>query len=102
MENTKVKISYTVDLENVPEEAGKLIDRAFDRLLSVSEKMKEIESLKENSVHKTIKSIDELRVKIYEVDLLLADSANMYMGYLNAISNPQEQPHPESLSEENA
>ena len=96
--NTKVKISYTVDLDSVPAEAANLVSRASDILATVVEDIKKIEELKDNSVHKTIKHIDDIRMKIYEMDLYFSDSANMYMGYLHAISTPQEEQahHPQT------
>tara|TARA_A100001011_G_scaffold73289_1_gene75219 strand:- start:3868 stop:4260 length:393 start_codon:yes stop_codon:yes gene_type:complete len=90
----KVKISYTVDLEDVPAEAGDLIDRALTKLDDMSVDYQHIKKLKEVSLHETIKEIDNLRLKIYEADLLLADSSTMLAGYLNTITTPKEEPVP--------
>lgn len=89
--STKVKISYTVDLDTVPTEAANLVSRASSVLDKIREDLAKVEELKDGSVHKTIKHIDDIRMRIYELDLYLADSANMYMGYLHAISTPQQE-----------
>ncbi len=87
----KVKISYTVDLDQVPAEAGTIIDRALDSVREMSADADRIKTLKTESLDKAIKEIDSMRMKIYEADLLLADGANMIMGYLNTISSPEQQ-----------
>ena len=89
-ENMKVKITYTVELEQVPEAASKVLDRALSPLEGFSDKVDKLKAIKDVSVDKTIKQIEEIRKSMYEAELLLSDSSNMLMGYLNTISAKEE------------
>ena len=82
----RVRISYSVDLEEVPSECARMLQDSLDR---VGEIQGEIESLidnldKEEAVDWQIKDqIDRCRQRLAKLDMILADNEMILEGYYN-------------------
>ncbi len=88
----KVRISYTVDLEDIPERASKLLDEASSILWDISHhKPSPITRL---NVLEKLEEVDSIRKNLLTIDNKLADCYTMLVGYNNVvaqtISNSQE------------
>ena len=83
----RVRISYSVDLEEVPSECARMLQDSLDR---VGEIQGEIESLidnldKEEAVDWQIKDrIDHCRQQLAKLDMMLADNDLILQGYCSA------------------
>lgn len=75
----KVNISYAVELEQVPAEVGKLIDRCEQNLRSLHA---DFDMLAMGNPLQAIKDISEIRENLASLDLRLADCLNILTGFL--------------------
>ena len=97
-----VKISYSVDLEEVPEKILSLMSEANKVVATNQKKMKKIAKLASNieNVSATLEHIEELRADLYKMDLRLADCVGMLEGYQAATTEPEydeaQEPPPET------
>ena len=99
----KVKVSYTVNIEEVPEEIRLILSKAESKLGSVRRaitKLTDAES--ESSSEEVLVSLASLRKEMFDADVLLADSESILRGYLAEISRPEPlEPYEEPITDEN-
>jgi len=82
----KVKISYTIDLENVPSEMDQLILRAEKNLETAASICSHLIGIKERSMENALKRMEQIRVHMMEADIVLEDSMAIASGYLQALA----------------
>jgi len=85
----RVKIQYSVDLEDVPDQV--------ERLLPSSWEIEEIKGLIEDiepeaSPTAAMKSIDYIRKQLFSLDTRLDDCYSILQGYVGVLSRGEEQP----------
>lgn len=85
----RVKIQYSVDLEDVPDQV--------ERLLPSSWEVEEIKGLIEDiepgaSPTAAMKSIDYIRKQLFSLDTRLDDCYSILQGYVGVLSRGEEQP----------
>lgn len=80
----RVNIQYSVDIEDLGAEVGRLIGDAFINLNNVVDQIPghgfsqpDVLSLK------TIQTIDEIRQKLANIDIRLSDAVNLINGYVS-------------------
>jgi len=79
-----VRISYTVDIEEVPDRIRMLLSEAYSCLQTVVENKNF--SLNKNNVLDTLERIKIAREKMLTVDTQLADCYNILAGYNKALA----------------
>jgi hypothetical protein len=87
----KVKIGYTIDLENVPREVSKFladIKGRVDTLSSVYDST--LIDIKTQNISVVLKRIDGLRESLSFIDLRLSDAVDILSGYQKTIAMEQE------------
>jgi hypothetical protein len=82
-EPTRVRISYTVKLHEVPERISNLLDEAGDSLAGSSAPLYETAKSLYESGNTTgaLDAIEELRGQLMDVDLRLADCMSLLINY---------------------
>ena len=84
----KVRISYGVELDNVPQELEQLFMFVSDKSHTVSKQVKQIhEFLYDEDVESAINLIERLRLSLAEIDNRVADVSNIATGYINYKQN---------------
>jgi hypothetical protein len=83
----KVKVTYTVDLEDIPERVDPLFESAKKNVEKASLLLNDLKEVKDISIEKCLKQIDELRNLLLEAELTLGDCDSMLAGYLNVLTN---------------
>ena len=83
----RVKISYTVDLEEIPEKTSKLISQSGKDLRNISEELEDlsVSLVMDKETIKIIKRVDDLRQELYKIDSLLEDTSSILIGYGKAL-----------------
>jgi hypothetical protein len=83
----RVRISYSVDLEDVPKECGRMLQESLEHVIEIH---KEIEALIDSmestdNVSWIIKDkINKCRERLSKLDAVLADNDAILEGYYNA------------------
>jgi hypothetical protein len=105
----RVRISYSVELEEVPEQSAEILNETCRSLLHLSNLMKDLAiDVSRGTVDKEtiLRVVDTTRAAIGKVDSQLADTSMIMSGYhdakkqiLEEISNPRPQPEKESMVE---
>jgi|ETNvirenome_6_85_1030632.scaffolds.fasta_scaffold00198_24 hypothetical protein len=91
----RVNIQYSIDLDNLPEEAKRLLNTAViklkhgitDILPSLSQR-----EMGEMLTLSTINDIERLRKTLSDADFILNDTMNIINGYISHLSSPPAQP----------
>ena len=84
---TKVKITYTVDLEDIPSEVSSMLHKTYWTLKQEIEKLDQ--SVTDKNVAGVIELIDNFRQSLTNIDLKLDDCYSILVGYLGEVrSNP--------------
>lgn len=79
----KVKISYTVELDEVPNQVSKHLSDKFP--LSLDEVYKGIiDLIREGNIHGALEDIDLFRRDLAKLDLKLDDAQSILDGYMRA------------------
>lgn len=98
----KVKITYAIDLEEVPRQTQKLYQEAIEWLRSSLDKLEEISfDDKEANPQTILEKIDKARRTMGSVDQRLDDCISILSGYHQAmlqINTPQPAPPPQDQS----
>ena len=97
----RVKLQYSVELEEVPDVAADLIQDEADRLSYCDHAIQSIvESLKQEEPHITfvIDKIDKVRQILGIVDLRLSEMESLISGYAQATQPPPQAPEPQRQS----
>ncbi len=79
----KVKINYTVDLEEVPGRADPLLEQAAKISLEVADSLSGLKETRGVSIETCLKSIEEARALLADIDVALSDADSMLAGYLH-------------------
>ena len=90
----RVKLQYSVELDEVPDTVANLIQDEADRLSYCDHAIQSIvESLKQEEPHVSfvIDKIDKVRQTLGAVDIRLAEMENLITGYAHAVNPPQPQ-----------
>ena len=83
----KAKISYTVNLEEIPQEVSELVQKLqFVVEKNVTSKLSEIYPIDSDTIADSIESIDKVRRSIAEIDLRLEDCYSILLGYHQAVN----------------
>jgi|TARA_R110000851_G_scaffold309089_7_gene468398 hypothetical protein len=80
---TKVKLTYTVDLEDIPNEVSDMLLKTYWSLKNTTDKLDQ--PVTENNVAGVIELIDNVRQSLADIDLKLDDCYSILIGYLGAI-----------------
>jgi hypothetical protein len=96
----RVNISYSVDLENVPDEVEKLLSEAEniienDVLSPLGDAKEEITITKNYS--ETIKKIDDARVSLIKTVARLEDCSNILLGFSEVLNDQRKTRHKQML-----
>ena len=81
----KAKISYTINLEEIPKEVTRLMSRLHPRLMKLSHDLTAISEVNDANIAGRIESIDNLRRSMAEIDLRLEDCYSILTGYHQAV-----------------
>ena len=90
----RVRISYSVELEEVPQEIVRLLDDGCEELHQLKERLIELCNEIENkttNAHRSKQQFSELRASLAKLDYCLADSELILSGYYSAINDPEEE-----------
>ena len=93
----RVRLSYSVELEDVPDSVAYLIEGEMFRIDHAKEKIgKAHNALCEDEPHVelVIKSIDEARQSLAAIDVRLSECENILLGYKQAIDTPRQPDEP--------
>lgn len=84
----KVKLSYTVDLDDVPNEVSTLLNLKtnlqYDKLMDGV-----YEALNQKNYFSAIENIDSVRKKLSSIDIVLGDCQSILTGYTKALVSPE-------------
>ena len=96
----KAKISYTVNLEEIPEEVSGLIQKLqfqIDKL--VSARIAQLYPIGSENIAGTLETIDNVRRSMAEIDLRLEDCYSILYGYHQAIHDDTPKFNTEEISD---
>jgi len=85
----RVNISYSVDLDKVPNAVASMVMQIHTDYKSLSTRLAELQiSLKsEPNITSCLKEIDDIRKAMIEVDISLSDCTSILAGYQKAIND---------------
>lgn len=96
----KVRISYGVELEEVPSKITDLVNQASAELESLAADLRSAAGMLpvDNSIMQggAVQMIDHVRMKIGDVDATLNDAHSIMSGYINAMEDQASPPVPEA------
>jgi len=98
----RVRLSYSVELEDVPESVAQLIEDEAGHLSYCDHAIDEINSLlreADPSVESALKKIDRVRQILGSLDQRLNECEGILQGYSNAINQPDTPPQPARVYE---
>jgi len=92
----RVKLQYSVELEEVPSEARPLFSRANAEIQDAGDHMDDIFIAADSGsdYDNVLDSIEQARKNLSEADFRLADAEAILRGYLQAKHTPQPEPQP--------
>ena len=86
----RVKISYGINIEDLPEEVDHLFTPVFDQALKLSSQVKSIDSLlDDDDTEAALSLMNKMRETMADMDLRLADLTSILDGY-NTYKNQEE------------
>jgi hypothetical protein len=84
----KVKLSYTVDLDEVPNEVSTILNLKtnlqYDKLMDGV-----YQALNQKNYFSAIENIDIMRKKLSSIDLVLSDCQSILTGYTKALTQEE-------------
>ena len=91
----KVKIAYTVELEDIPKEISEMLNNgvaAIEDAADVYKKAQRFVSVMEDEeVADTLKDLEFIRRKLEKVDTIVGDCQSILQGYDSALKQIKEQ-----------
>ena len=96
----RVKMSYTVELDEVPEKLTEFLKECSGDLVNASEDLYQMD-LESHGNISVLGEIDRVRQALAKIDDRLQDCYNAYAGYTQVMMdkyNPQQEEHPEAGS----
>tara|TARA_R100000388_G_C7181280_1_gene128762 strand:- start:250 stop:543 length:294 start_codon:yes stop_codon:yes gene_type:complete len=89
----KVKIAYTVDLEQIPAETAKMLENFSPKIEKISTNLKQCEKqIASEDITNAIKSLEEINSAIYECSLIVGDCYSVLTDYIKTKFQNQEAP----------
>jgi len=91
----RVRLSYSVELEDVPDSVAELIEGELYRIDEVKQSIgKALEGLNQDEPHLDLvaKSLDKARQVLGAIDVRLNECESILAGYERAMNPPEEQP----------
>ena len=85
----RVKIQYSVDLEDVPNQVERLLPEGWE-ISDIREQIAEIEP--DTDPIQAMKTIDYIRKQLFSLDNRLEDCYSILQGYVGVLSRGEEQP----------
>lgn len=79
----KVRISYTVDAEEIPKRMNDLLDEAYKILSEL--KNNPIKQIKQDNLLESIESVEHVRKQLFNIDNKLSDCYNILAGYAQSL-----------------
>ena len=80
----RVKISYGVDIEDVPSEIEQLFDYVYEKKSNFEQQLELVEKLLEEKELKTaVDTMDKIRLTLAEMDNRISDVSMIAQGYVN-------------------
>lgn len=98
----RVRISYSVELEEVPQEVSRLLDQACNQASELRDELDRlVYDIEQEAIntHRASKIFEELRAILAKLDHQLADSAMILQGYYQATAEPETTGDRDSVSE---
>ena len=89
----RVRISYAVDLEDVPSECARMLHDSMEQIEEIREEIQElVKQLDDNKAQAWLvkDKLNRCRQKLAKLDLILADNDMILEGYFSA-REPQEE-----------
>jgi len=78
----KVVVSYACDLEDIPQNAGELLNNLMEQFYMAEQSLEQaIEQSQDNAVADAMETIDSLRQTLAKIDLRLMDCSSILAGY---------------------
>lgn len=92
----RVKMQYSVDLEEIPTETGPLFSRANAEIQDAADHLCDIFIAMDSGsdYDNVLDSIEQARKNLAEADFRLGDAEAILRGYLQAKHTPQPEPQP--------
>jgi len=79
----RVKISYGVDIEEVPDEIEELFDFVYRRKINIDKQLDLVERLiEEKDLEAAVATMDKLRLTLGKMDNRIADISSIAQGYI--------------------
>ncbi len=79
----RVKITYGVDIEEVPDEIEELFDFVYRRKLNIDKQLDLVERLiEERDLEAAVVTMDKLRLTLGKMDNRIADISSIAQGYI--------------------
>tara|TARA_Y100001972_G_C7488686_1_gene247983 strand:- start:171 stop:533 length:363 start_codon:yes stop_codon:yes gene_type:complete len=79
----RVKISYGVDIEEVPDEIEELFDFVYRRKLNIDKQLDLVERLiEERDLEAAVATMDKLRLTLAKMDNRISDISSIAQGYI--------------------
>jgi hypothetical protein len=85
----RVKIQYSVELEEVPSQVARLLPEGWE-ISDIKEQIAEIEP--DTDPIQAMKTIDYIRKELFSLDNRLDDCYSILQGYVGVLSRGEEQP----------
>ena len=98
----RVRISYSVKLEEVPQEVSRLLDQACNQAAELKDELDRlVYDVEQETIdaHRAAKTFEELRGILTALDHQLADSGMILQGYYQATAEPEPAGDRDSVSE---
>ena len=90
----RVKISYGVDVSEIPQEIVNLLDYVYNKKITLDKQLDVVEDLAENEDLESLSSIiDKARKTLVDLDSRLADIESISRGYSDYIKEGEEDVH---------
>ena len=79
----RVKISYGVDIEEVPDEIEELFDFVYRRKINIDKQLDLVERLiEEKDLEAAVATMDKLRLTLAKMDNRISDISQIALGYI--------------------
>ena len=98
----RVRISYSVELEEVPQEVSRILDQACNQASELRDELDRlVYEVDQGAIdsHRATKTFEELRAILTALDHQLADSNSILQGYYQATAEPETTGDKDSVSE---
>ena len=95
----KVKISYTVNIQDIPEEIDRISNRLDSDLESLMTSISDFSKVDPMKMDERINRLEYIRTSMAETDVLMADLHMILRGYMGVLSAPPAHEHEHEASQ---